>query len=208
MLIKANDRILFTGDSITDSGRVRDNPKHLGCGYVSFTASRLQAAIASPELEVFNRGISGNRTIDLLNRVGPDLLDLKPTVISILIGVNDVWRRFDDKKDPTSIEVFEKNYRTLLEKIKENLSARVVLLEPFVLHVRGNRYHWREDLNQKIDMVRKLAIEFGAEFIALDGPFAQAATRAPADYWAGDGIHPTPAGHALIAEAWLKNAGY
>jgi len=205
MLINANDTILFTGDSITDCGRVRENPLHLGNGYASFIAARLQAYLASPELTIFNRGISGNRASDLLGRVGPDLVDLKPTVVSILIGINDTWRRYDSK-DITTAETFEKNYRGVLEKIRTELDARVVLLEPFLLHVPADRYAWREDLNPKIDVTRKLAVEFGADLLALDGIFAKAATQAPAAYWAADGVHPTAAGHALIAEAWLENA--
>jgi acyl-CoA thioesterase I len=206
MFINANDRILFTGDSITDCGRIREDAGHLGFGYAAFTAAHLQARLAAPELKIFNRGISGNRAGDLLARLQPDLLDLKPTVVSILIGINDTWRRYDSN-DPTDAATFERNYRTVLENIATHLKARVVLLEPFLLHVPEDRYAWREDLNPKIDVVRKLAVEFGAELLPLDGLFAQAATQAPAAYWAGDGVHPSAAGHALIAETWLENAG-
>jgi len=206
MLIDANDTILFTGDSITDCGRVRENADHLGFGYAALTAAHLQARLASPQLKIFNRGISGNRACDLLQRIDPDLLALQHTVVSILIGVNDTWRRYD-RKDPTEAKAFERDYRTLLEKIARHLKARVVLLEPFLLHVPEDRHAWREDLNPKIDVVRKLAVEFGAELLPLDGLFAQAATQAPASYWAGDGVHPSAAGHALIAETWLENAG-
>ncbi len=205
MLIDTNDRILFTGDSITDAGRVRENPDSLGFGYAALTAAHLQARLASPELKIFNRGISGNRVVDVLGRVEADLLALKPTVVSILIGINDVWRRYDSNS-PTEAKAFERDYRTLLEKIG-TICSRVVLLEPFLLHVPDDRYAWREDLNPKIDVVRKLAVEFGAELLPLDGLFAQAATQAPAAYWAGDGVHPSAAGHALIAETWLENAG-
>ena len=206
MLITANDAILFTGDSITDCGRVRENPDHLGFGYAAFTAAHLQARLASPELKIYNRGISGNRVCDLLGRVEKDLIALRPTVVSILIGINDTWRRYD-RNDPTSAELFERYYRTLLEKIRQETPARVVLLEPFLLHVPEDRLAWREDLNPKIDVTRKLAIEFGAELLPLDGLFAQAATLSPAAYWAPDGVHPSAAGHALIAERWLENAG-
>lgn len=205
MIIQPNDRILFTGDSITDCGRDRNNPNHLGFGYAAFTAARLQAYLASPELKIFNRGISGNRAGHLLDRIDADLLALKPTVVSILIGINDVWRRYDSN-DPTSVETYEKNYRTILEQIKEKLDARVVLLEPFLLHVPDDRHKWREDLNPKLDAMRRLAVEFGTDLIPLDGLFAKAATQAPASYWAGDGVHPSAAGHALISEAWLENA--
>ena len=205
MLINSDDRILFTGDSITDCGRDRNNAESLGWGYAAIAGAHLQARLASPELKIFNRGISGNRACDLLGRVEADLLALKPTVVSILIGINDVWRRYDSN-DTTEAKAFERDYRALLEKVA-TLRARVVLLEPFLLHVPDDRYAWREDLNPKIDVVRKLAVEFGAELLPLDGLFAQAATQAPAAYWAGDGVHPSPAGHALIAETWLENAG-
>ena len=204
MFIKPDDRVLFTGDSITDCQRVRDNPTHLGVGYAAFTGARLQMLLGSPELKIFNRGISGNRMKDLLGRLDADLLDLKPTVVSVLIGINDTWRRYD-KNDPTDVSVFERDYRTFLERIREGLQARVVLLEPFLLHVPGDRHTWREDLNPKIDVVRRLAAEFEAELIPLDGIFAKAATQAPAAFWAADGVHPTAAGHALIAETWLDN---
>ena len=206
MLIDTNDRILFTGDSITDCGRVREDAQHLGFGYAAMTAAHLQARLAAPQLKIFNCGIGGDRACALLKRVEPDLLALQPTVVSILIGINDTWRRYDSK-DPTEAKAFERDYRAVLEKIAQHLKARVVLLEPFLLHVPEDRYAWREDLNPKIDAVRKLAVEFGAELLPLDGLFAQAATQAPAAYWAADGVHPSAAGHALIAETWLENAG-
>ena len=103
-------------------------------------------------------------------------------------GINDVWRRYD-KGDPTSAETFEKNYRALLEKIHDGLDARVVMMEPFLLHIPEDRYAWREDLNPKLDVVRKLAIEFSAELIPLDGLFAKMATRAPAPN-RGSSPHP------------------
>ena len=206
MIIDDNDRILFTGDSITDCSRDRANADSLGNGDAALTAAHLQARLASPALKIWNRGIGGNRVKDLLERVEADLVALKPTVVSILIGINDTWRRYDSK-DATDAAAFERDYRALLETITGQLKARVVLLEPFLLHVPADRFAWREDLNPKIDVTRKLAIEFGAELLPLDGLFAQAATQAPPEFWAGDGVHPSAAGHALIAETWLENAG-
>jgi lysophospholipase L1-like esterase len=206
MLIEPHDRILFTGDSITDCGRNRDDAQSLGSGYPALIAARLQFILASPDLKIFNRGISGNRVKDLVARSEADLVALEPTVVSILIGINDTWRRYDSN-DPTSTELYESGYRQLLTTIRDELDARVVLLEPFLLHVPDDRYAWREDVNPKIDVVRKLAVEFDTELIALDGIFATEATRAPAAYWAHDGVHPSAAGHALIAESWLENAG-
>lgn len=207
MILKPDDRILFTGDSITDAGR-RADPNHpLGyAGYVLFTAARLTARFASPKLEIFNRGIGGNRITDLLARFDQDLLAIKPTVVSIMIGINDTWRAFDSN-NPTTTESYEADYRTILTRIRNELKARVVLLEPFVLHVPADRHKWRADLNPRIDVVRRLALEFGADLIPLDGIFAQAATQAPPEFWAADGVHPTIPGHQLIAQAWLRNAG-
>jgi lysophospholipase L1-like esterase len=205
MLINPDDRILFTGDSITDCGRDRNDPDSLGFGYAALTAAHLQARLASPELKVFNRGISGNRVCDLLARVESDLLALRPTVVSILIGINDTWRRYD-ANSPTDAAAYERDYRALLEKIAA-LGARVVLIEPFLLHVPEDRHAWREDLNPKIDAVRRLAVDFRAELLPLDGVFAQAATQAPAAFWCPDGVHPSAAGHALLAETWLENTG-
>jgi lysophospholipase L1-like esterase len=205
MFIKPDDRILFTGDSITDCGRDRNDPDSLGWGYAALASAHLQARLAAPAMKIFNRGISGDRMADLLGRVEGDLLALKPTVVSILIGINDTWRRYDSNSI-TEVKAYEQDYRALLEKIA-SIQARVVLLEPFLLHVPQDRYAWREDLNPRIDVVRKLALEFGAELLPLDGLFAQAATQAPEAYWCADGVHPTPAGHALIAETWLENAG-
>jgi acyl-CoA thioesterase-1 len=207
MLLQPNDRILFTGDSITDCGRRNSEQEPLGTsGYVLFTAARLMADFASPDLKIFNRGIGGNRMRDLLGRFDEDCLALKPTVVSIMIGINDTWRAFDSN-DPTDTSSFEADYRKMLTRIRDELKARIVLLEPWVLHVPADRAKWRSDLNPRIDAVRRLAIEFGADLIPLDGLFAKAATEAPAEFWAADGVHPTPAGHALIAQAWLENAG-
>lgn len=207
MIIHPDDRILFTGDSITDCNRRFDEHHPLGMnGYVLFAAARILAHFASPKLEIFNRGIGGNRVKDLLGRYDADLLALKPTVVSIMIGINDTWRAFDSN-DPTTTDAFEDDYRTILKRIRDDLGARVVLLEPFVLHVPPDRAKWRADLNPRIDVVRKLAIEFKADLIPLDGLFAEAATQAPAEFWAADGVHPSIAGHQLIADAWLNNAG-
>jgi lysophospholipase L1-like esterase len=207
MIIQPDDRILFTGDSITDSGRRNDKNHPLGnAGYVLFAAAAITEHVASPKLEIYNRGIGGNRVKDLLGRFDADLLALKPTVVSILIGINDTWRRFD-ANDPTTTEAYEADYRTILTRIRDELGARVVLLEPFLLHVPPDRATWRSDLNPRIDVVRKLALEFGTELIPLDGLFAQAATQAPPAFWAEDGVHPTIPGSQLIAKAWLTNAG-
>ncbi|KIL39012.1 GDSL family lipase [Gordoniibacillus kamchatkensis] len=206
MPIKRGDVVLFIGDSITDAKRDKNKPDHLGSGYALMAAA--QFASLYPELGVtfLNRGISGNRVIDLLGRWQEDCIDLKPDWVSIYIGINDCWRRYD-RGDPTSAEEFAAGYRRLLEWTARELEAGLILIEPFVLPVPEDRRAWREDLDPKIHAVRSLAHEFGANYAALDGLFAQACAEAPAAYWAQDGVHPTPAGHARIAQAWLRAMG-
>jgi len=207
MFLKPGDRILFQGDSITDCNRNRELEDNLGRGY-ALMASGMLAAL-HPELAptCLNRGISGNRTGDLLERWEDDCLALKPDVLSLLIGINDVWRRYD-RNLPTSAEEFEHNYRVLLSRTREALpEVRLILLEPFVLPVPDDRRKWREDLDPKIAIARQLAAENDALYVPLDGIFAAAATRQPPAYWAEDGVHPSPAGHGLIARSWLEAVG-
>jgi len=203
MLIEDNAIILFQGDSITDAGRDYNNDADLGLGYPMITASWLSAALPSKNFRFINKGVSGNRVKDLKERWMRDCIDLKPTWISILIGINDCWRRYDNN-DPTSVEKFESDYRYILQEVKTQLNANLIICEPFVLPVIEDQAKWREDLDPKIHAVRKLAREFNALFIPLDGIFAQAATQRDPAYWLPDGVHPSPTGHALIAQSWLR----
>lgn len=206
LLIQENAVVLFQGDSITDCGRNRNDPSSLGFGYAMMAASWFSALYPERRVTFINRGISGNRTKDLVARWDEDCLALKPDWVSILIGINDVWRRYD-RNDPTPLEAFASNYRRLLTDIKEKLGAGIIICEPFVLPVPDDRKAWRVDLDPKIQAVRELAREFGAYYVPFDGLFAQAASRVDPAYWAPDGVHPSLAGHALMAQAWLKAVG-
>ncbi|GIP33665.1 SGNH/GDSL hydrolase family protein [Paenibacillus sp. J2TS4] len=206
MLISNNEVVLFQGDSITDASRNRENSNDLGKGYALMAAGWFNSLFPEMGVTFYNRGISGNRVKDLQNRWQEDCLDLQPTLVSIYIGINNTWRKFD-RNDPTSAGDFEAGLRDLLVQTKSKLDAKLMLIEPFVLPVPEDRKTWREDLDPKIHIVRDLAREFNAVLVPLDGVFAQAATRADAASWAPDGVHPSPAGHALIARAWLQAAG-
>ncbi|MDI6618866.1 MAG: SGNH/GDSL hydrolase family protein [Clostridiales bacterium] len=201
--IEKDSVVLFQGDSVTDAGRKYDVPDDLGPGYPLFTASLFTALYPELRVKFINRAVSGNRVKDLKSRWKKDCLDLNPSIVSILIGINDTWRRYDSN-DPTSAEMFEETYRDILNQVRDNTSAKIVMLEPYLLPVRKEEETWREDLDPKIQVVRKLAKEFGAVFIPLDGIFAQASTHVRYETWSLDGVHPTAAGHALIAENWLK----
>lgn len=206
MLFQQNDVILFQGDSITDWGRNYEDASSLGVGYALMVAARLGHLYPEKNLTFYNRGISGNRIVDLQGRWDKDCLDLKPTWVSIYIGINDTWRYFDSGQETTP-EQFEASYRDLIERTKKSLNAKLVLIEPFVLPVPEDRKGWRSDLDPKIHIVRELAREYGAPLVPLDGLFAAASVKAEPAYWAYDGVHPTPAGHALIADAWLQTVG-
>lgn len=197
------DIVLFQGDSITDAGRNREDPTHLGSGYALLAASWFQALYPERRVSFLNRGIGGDRIRDLEVRWQEDCLDLRPTWLSLLIGINDTWRRYD-RNDATSIEAFEAGYRSLLDRLLARQETRLILCEPFVLPVSPEREDWCEDLAPKIAVVRKLAREHHAVYVPFDGQFAQAAARREPAYWAADGVHPTYAGHALMAQTWLR----
>lgn len=196
-------RILFQGDSVTDCGRIRSDSNSLGNGYPSLIAARLWALYPELKLTFFNRGVSGDRVYDLESRWERDCLRLRPDWVSILIGINDTWRRYDSGII-SPIEEFAASYRRILNMTVERTGARLILCDPFVLPYPEDRLAWREDLNPRIDAVRELARQFSAIYVPLDGIFAAACLRQQPSFWAPDGVHPSLAGHGLIAEAWLE----
>lgn len=208
MLIQPNDTILFLGDSITDCSHLDPayNGEGLGRGYVYMVAARLNALFPDWNLRFVNHGISGHRVYDLENRLAlPEVAAVRANVASILIGINDTWRRYDSNlRSP--IPDFQAALRRSLCTLRERGLRQLIVLEPFLLPVPEDRRAWREDLDPRIQAVRECAVEAGAAFIALDGRFAEAAARRPAAFWLPDGVHPSAAGHALIAEAWLERA--
>jgi lysophospholipase L1-like esterase len=203
-LFNDGDLVLFQGDSITDAGRERTDPENLGAGYALMAAAWFQALYPSRHVRFLNRGVGGDRVRDLEARWQRDCLDLQPTWLSVLIGINDTWRRYDGN-DVTSIADFVASYQRLLEQTRlAAQQTRLILCEPFVLPVPADRVRWREDLDPRITAVRDLARQYEAIYVPFDGLFAQATTRRPPAFWASDGVHPTPAGHALMAQAWLR----
>ena len=208
--LKPNSTILFQGDSITDCGRNREtsgiNPaEDLGNGYPAKIAAAREIFYPDSKIHFVNRGISGSRVKDLLERYEKDFKALKPDLVSILIGINDTWRRYD-KNDPTDTEIFENQYHNLLKNLKRDLpGTKIVIIEPFLLDSDPGKKHWREDLDPKIQAVRRLAKEYADYFIPMDGIFASHAVAGIKEAeMAADGVHPTPLGHGIIASHWLK----
>ena len=204
-MFESNDHILFFGDSITDCGRDRDaapgEASGWGNGYVHQIAATLGAQDPADEIVFTNKGVGGDRIYDLEKRLQKDVLKLEPDIVSILIGINDVWRRYDSGVE-SNLDEFAASYRRVLKKIADD-GAQLVLMEPFLLPVPNDRRAWREDLDPKIGIVRDLAREFEATLVPLDGLFAAASCQRAPEFWLPDGVHPTPAGHALIARAWM-----
>ena len=205
LLIEENAVVLFQGDSITDAGRSREDHTALGAGYAAMAAAWFTALYPGRNVTFLNRGIGGHHVTDLQGRWKEDCLDLKPTWVSILIGINDCGHRYSTGVEVTT-EAYEAGYRDLLTQVRDRLAARIVICEPFLL-AHPERLNWREDLDPKIGAARALAREFADVFIPFDGLFAQACTAQEPAFWAPDGVHPTAPGHALMAQAWLRGVG-
>lgn len=202
-LIETGATVLFQGDSITDAGRGALDPEHLGNGYAMMAASWFSAGYPEREVSFINRGISGNRAADLERRWKRDGLALKPDWVSIMIGINDTWRAFDSG-DPTSTAAYEASYRQIIGQTVDQLGAHLILIEPFVLPFPEDRKAWRDNLDPRIAVTRALAEENDAILVPMDGIINAAAETREPSFWAPDGVHPTPAGHALIAQSWLR----
>ena len=186
---------VFIGDSVTDCGRLNLPP--YGDGYVRDIANsgRLNG-------EIINVGTSGHRLVDLIARWDEDVLAHNPTLVSIAIGINDTWRRYDDN-DPTIVEDFERNYDEVLAKTKAACNPEFVLCEPFLLHVKPEMESWREDLDPKIAVVHKMAKKYGAKLVRFDHYLNSLIGKHTIEELADDGIHPSVLGHKLMADLWL-----
>lgn len=201
--------VLFQGDSITDGNRGRNaDPNHImGHGYAFSIASRVGADYPEKRFVFYNRGISGNKVIDLAARWQTDTLDLNPDVLSILIGVNDSSSVVLKWEPIVSVEKYEATYKSILNQTLAKFpDILFVLCEPFILPVGKVKENWEayhSDLIQRQAVVRKLAQEFHAVYVGFQDVFDKACEKAPAGYWIWDGVHPTVAGHELMAREWL-----
>lgn len=208
MLFKKNSTILFQGDSITDAGRTGspDPDSSLGSGYPFFIANLLNATYPDWNLSFTNRGVSGNRTLEMSARWEKDCLNLKPDLLSVLIGINDTWRRYD-RGDPTSVEDYYSRLTAMLKAAKDaNSDLKILLIEPFILHVNEECRSFREDLDPKILACRETAMHLADAYLPMDGIFAAACLKREPSFWSADGVHPTFAGHTLIAQKWIELA--
>jgi lysophospholipase L1-like esterase len=208
--LKKGTVILFQGDSITDAGRDKkielpNSEKSLGMGYAMMAAGELFRACPDLDLQIHNRGISGNKIPDLEARWQKDAIDLKPDILSILIGVNDLWHTFAfGNKYKGTIEDYEKGYRALLERTQKEIpGVRIVICEPFTTRASDDF----KPLAGYRAVAKKIAGDMSLTFVPFQSAFDEALKSAPAEFWLTDGIHPSPAGHALMVEAWRGAVG-
>ncbi|MEE1794915.1 SGNH/GDSL hydrolase family protein [Streptomyces sp. BE308] len=207
MHIGQNDRLLFIGDSITDAGRDRSDPASLGDGYVHEIARTLRARQSvGPGPTVINKGIDGNRVYDLESRWAADVIGHRPTMVTVKIGINDTWRRYD-RGLLSPADEFEACLARLLAGTARQLSARLVVITPFLLPVTSDQEGWFEDLSPRTDAVLRAATANGAQVVRADLALLRAAEDSEAAELAPDGVHPSPLGHRLIADAWLRAVG-
>ena len=207
MIFKNGDRILFQGDSITDCGcRDTSNANPLGTGYVSVVRGLLSARHPELKVTVLNRGSSGDRTEELLKRWDDDVKPLQPTWLSILIGINDVYGKTKTPSRHIPIDAFIANYRTLIERAKGYGVQRLVLVSPTVIEddqdTEMNRMIAEYDAK-----VQLLAREIHALYVPARTKLLSAIKANPTVRWTSDGCHPTVAGHAVIAQAWMEAVG-
>lgn len=199
-------KILFQGDSITDAGRNRADITDLGKGYPFYAAKKMLELYPDVDFEFFDIGYSGNEVLDLLNRLERDFLNIDADIISILIGINDVWHSPKRNIPPMDNGVFEDRYRTLLSTLKENTNAKLMILEPFLGPVE-DKLDMRADLDAKIQIIRKVAREYADLYIPTDGLLAQAFINEEHTKYAEDGVHPTPYGAEFIGNIYAKEIG-
>ena len=209
-------RILFQGDSITDVGRDRTNPTGwgiMGFGYPLLLKARLNYDHPG-DYDILNRGVSGDRVVDIYARMQRDIVNLAPDYLSLLIGVNDVWHSISDNPNGVAAPKFERVYDWLLTELHEALpDLCFIILEPFVLpgsatvaiEERPDRFEiFSREVPLRAQAARRVAEKHGCAFVPLQKPLDEACRLAPPDHWLRDGVHPTDAGHELIAREWMK----
>jgi lysophospholipase L1-like esterase len=204
-------RILFQGDSITDCGRNREEFYNMGSGYPLLVKNWMETDSPN-EYEFINRGISGNRIVDLYARIKIDLINLKPDVLSIYIGVNDTWHEIS-RQNGVDTKKFEKIYTMLIDEIQEACpDTKIIIIAPFVLEgvatcntedIPDRLERFNVDVREKAEVSKRIAEKYGFPLIELQPAFDEALKKAPADYWTADGVHPTAYGHEVIKRLWL-----
>lgn len=200
--LRPGSTVMFAGDSITDCQRI-ESEQSLGFGYPLRVAGEWGFRHPDRPVTWLNSAISGNKVMDLEPRWQRDVLDAHADVVSVLVGINDVgWHTYAEDGYVIPVEEYAAGYDRLLAPLAE-AGTELILIEPFLLPLGDDQRKQRDDLDPKIQAVRDLARKYHAHLLAADGMFAELAATTGPEYWAADGVHPTPAGHAALAAAWL-----
>ena len=199
--------VLFQGDSITDMYRTSTQDEILGIGYPVLVAAQL--GYEYPEKYKFiNRGINGSRVVDVYARIKSDIINLKPDILSILIGVNDVWHELGGERNGVDAEKYYKVYSMLIQEIKDALpNTEIMIMEPFVLKASAMEKEWeifKSEVLKRAEKAKAVAEEYGLTYIPLQEKFDEAESRAKAAHWLYDGVHPSSAGHEIIRKEWVN----
>lgn len=221
VVLRSDEVLLFQGDSITDAGRDRNPPKYsisnaardgeyndfnvMGSGYAMLAAAQILLNHYDKSLKIFNRGVSGNRVYQLAERWKEDCLDLQPSVLSILIGVNDFWHTLNGDYSG-SAEKYRTDLKQLLDRTKQSLpEIKLIIGEPFAINgLQAISDKWYPAFDEYRSIAKDIADQYDAVFIPYQKIFDKALTKAPAAYWSFDGVHPSVPGAMLMTEAWLK----
>ena len=195
-------RILFQGDSITDGSRDRRNYYNMGDSYPKYASAYIAEAHPNMDIEFINLGIGGNRTDMLFGRLYHDAIALQPDIISILVGINDVWHRYGKEKVATTDEQLELNYRTILKELRAKTNAKIMMLSPYLLDCDG-KDAIREDLKTVLPIVRRLAEEYADVYVPLDEYFEEALKTMPEPrYYSADGVHLNENGAVFVGRLY------
>ena len=195
-------KILFQGDSVTDAGRDRSQSSDMGFGYPKYASAMLEDAFPDIDFAFTNLGISGNRTADLVERMQSDFIEIQPDIVSIMIGINDVWHHYAFTNIYTSNEAFENNYVTLLEEIKQKTDAKIMIIQPFLISV-PDKTELEAELAEKQEIVARLAEKYADVYLPMHDIFL-ADDAEDKTVYAADGVHPTEDGACLIAQKYLE----
>ncbi len=202
--MKQNVKIVFQGDSITDAGRDRRNYYNLGKGYAMYASQKIIEAYPDVNFELINMGIGGNRTSQLFDRLYRDAIEFQPDIISVMIGINDIMHRHNADRIATSDERLEYNYRGILERLKDETNAKILMMQPFLLD-DDSRARMREDLPTVLQIINKLADEYADVYVPLHEQFEEAFQTQPEPrYYSRDGVHPSDNGARFIAERYVE----
>ncbi len=197
---------IFIGDSITDAGRDRSDAHLLGPGYPGYAAENIKASHPDYTYEFFNYGNSGNRTSQLFDRLYHNCICYDPDVVSVFIGINDIWHRHNTHQIYTKDYQIEANYRAILETLREKTHAKIIMIMPYILDAEGFD-EMRIEFDRVKPIIRALADEFADAFLPLDELFDEALKTQPAPhFYSDDGIHPNENGARFIGKVYADAA--